>query len=228
MRKKLALVLAATLAFSAFAVGCGSDEKETTTTKAAATKAPAKTTEATTEKKDDVKAEEIDCTGWWAAHSSAKEVTADGFELTFKSKTYDTATANWNTPVYVVYTADEAFAGGAGIKNTAGYAEYFVMRSDNYGWAGDFNTAGAADLEAKKGITVVSEGVPADDAAWATWLEGNKAGVDCKLSAKLDGENAVVTLENNGIKTTATIKVEAGKTIYVSVSGELCKITDLK
>ena len=174
-------------------------------------------------------AEDVDCTGWWAAHSAGTEITTEGVEIDFHTQSYDNAEKNWNTPIYVVYAADSKFAGGAGISDTAGYTEYFVMRSDNYGWKGEANTS-PEKMEAlvAAGVSVESTGAPADDAAWAEWFAANKAGVDCKIKAtKTADDKVVVEFTNNGITTKATITVDAGKTVYVSVSGELCKITNL-
>lgn len=176
-------------------------------------------------------ATEVDCSGWWIAHSEGYEVTAEGVTLEFKSTTYADATANWNTPIYVIYSADEAFAGGAAVSTAPGYAEYFVMRSDLYGWSGaaiDASLTGKNTNDAEYANLITKEGVPADDAAWATWLTANKAGVDCKVTAKLDGSNAVVTIENNGVKSTAKIPVDTSKKVYVSLGGELCKLTNIK
>lgn len=167
-------------------------------------------------------AEDVDCTGWWAAHSAGYEIDADGLNLTFHSQSYDTAAANWNTPVYVVYQGDEAKVNGAG------YAELFVMRSDNYGWAGANNTAAPDGLVAA-GFTIgESTGVPADDAAWAEWRAANKAGVDCSIKATKGDGNVTVELTNNGLTSKITIPADTSKPVYLSVSGELCKITDLK
>ncbi len=239
--KKIALLLVATLTVASLAVACGSKDDDDTTTKATTTEAKTEektteetTTEAPTEAYDDTK---VEATGWWVAHSKAFEVTADGITVTFKSVTDEAAASNWNTPIYVAYGADEAFKGGAGIATTPGYTEAFVMRSDNYGWApanangvtGDVNTGAALDNFTAAGFTTSAENAPADDAAWKTWLDANKAGVTVTLTAKIDGENVVVTFENNGLKSTTSIPVAmfAGKTPYVSVSGELCTLTEI-
>ncbi len=181
-------------------------------------------------------AEDVDCTGWWAAHSQGYEIGANGVDLTFSSKSYDEAASNWNTPIVVVYAADAKFAGGAGMSDTAGYTEYAVIRSDAYAWGpanangttGDVNSGAGADNWAAAGYTMENTGVPADDAGWAAWLEANKAGVNCTVKATKNNDKVVVELTNNGVTSKTTIPVDASKTIYISVSGELCKVTDLK
>lgn len=182
-------------------------------------------------------ATEVDCTGWWVAHSDGFEIDADGVEVTFKNTSYDTAAANWNSPAIVVYTGDEAKVNGTG------YTEYAVIRSDNFAWAPDgingantpigtdgkfiVNTGdGKANWDAA-GYTIESTGVPADDAEWATWFAANKAGVDCKVKATKSGSNVVVEFTNGTITSKTTIPVDASKTIYVSLTGELCKLTNI-
>ncbi len=175
-------------------------------------------------------AADIDCTGWWVAHTEGFEVTADGVEVNFKGTTYDTATFNHDTPVVVVYAGDEAKVNGNG------YLEYAVVRSDNYAWAPDnvngvtgaANTGAGLDNWTAAGYKIESTGAPTDDAGWATWLEANKAGADCTVKATKDNDKVTLVVTNSGITSTTTIPVDATKTIYISLSGELCKVTDIK
>ena len=172
-------------------------------------------------------AEDVDCTGWWAAHSAGTEITTEGVEIDFHTQSYDNATNNWNTPIYVLYSGDEAKVNGAG------YKEYFVARSDAYGWTPTSNTGPEENDNVGKGIDKFkSEGNAwevsgVDGIDWASWLTANKSGVDCKIKATRNGNNVVVEFTNNGVTSKATIPVEDGKKAYLSVSGELCKITNL-
>ncbi len=174
---------------------------------------------------------DVNASGWWVAHSKGVEITEAGVEISYKSTTDATATANWNAPIYVVYSADAAFApaDGAMTCNTAaGYAEYWVMRADNYGWAGAGlgagNTASATDLET---LGVGFENNAADK-DWTNWVAENQAGVNGKVTAKKTAADKVeVTFDHNGVKSTCTIPVPADKTIYVSLSGELCTLTNI-
>ncbi|MBE5921731.1 MAG: hypothetical protein E7269_03140 [Lachnospiraceae bacterium] len=168
---------------------------------------------------------DVAATGFWAAHSEGVEVTEEEVTITFKSTTDAAATDNWNAPMYVLYSADEAFAGGV-VSETAGYVEYFVMRADIYGWAG----AGIPNADYVGGNTAttmaecVTTTAPAD---WAAWLAANQAGIDCTVTAKLDGSNAVVTMTVGEAVSTATIPVDTTKTVYITLSGEKCTLTDI-
>ncbi len=186
---------------------------------------------------------ELDCPSFWSKHTEGLEVTAEGVEVTFKSVTSADATFNWDTPNVVVYAGTEAKVNGAG------YDEYAVIRSDNYAWGPDgahgaeglteiTNADGTKGLFvnslnenwAPAGYAMESEGVPADDAAWAEWLTANKAGVDCKVKATLSGKNVIVELTNNGLTSKTTVPVDKaaeGTKIYISISGELCTLSDI-
>ncbi len=162
---------------------------------------------------------DIDCTGWWVAHSEAAEI-ADGATVTynFKSTTYADATANWDGPIYVLYSADAAFAGGAGIKETAGYSEIFVCRGDLYGWTPSANTNdGLGD-----GYSFVRDTEP----DWDAFLTTEKAGAEGTVTASRDGSTVTVVMDFAGAKSTFTYTAASG-TVYLSLGGELCTLTDM-
>lgn len=146
---------------------------------------------------------ELDCEGWWTAHTSGIEVTADGVALTFKNNTYSAATDQWNIPVVVAYTGDEAKVNGAG------YDEYVVIRGDAYAWinkAGNANTVDGLATWNNLGYTFQSNAGTFD-----TWLADNKAGTNCKVQAvKKDGKVIIETTVSNVTSYTA-FPVEDGK-----------------
>ena len=170
---------------------------------------------------------EVDGSGWWVAHSEAIEVDETGVEVTFTATTYESAINNWNSPLYVVYTGTDKFAGGAEISNVAGYTEYAVVRADTYAWSidstGEVNT-GTIDNWTNKGYTWEATS-PAD---WATWLAALKGGVDCTLKAQLVGDTLTVEYVVGEAMSTASFVVDASKPVYISLTGELCKLTNIK
>lgn len=173
-------------------------------------------------------AEDVDCSGWWVAHSKSYEIDADGLTLNFNAKSYADAANNWNSPIYVVYTAEAPFEGGAAVSTAAGYVEKFVMRADNYGWIGDNNTGATLQGLLDAGFTVgEASGVPADDAGWAAWLEGCKAGTTGTLKATKGDGNVNVVFTVNGLTSNITIPVDTSKAVYVSLTGELCAISNI-
>ncbi len=163
---------------------------------------------------------ELDCEGWWTAHTSGIEVTSDGVALTFKNNTYSAAANQWEVPVVVAYAGDEAKVNGAG------YDEYAVIRGDAYAWttkAADANTGAGLAAWSNLGYTFQSNASTFD-----TWLADNKAGTDCKVQAiKKDGKVIIETTVGS-VTSYTTFPVDAGKKVYISLSGEKCKLTNIK
>jgi len=184
-------------------------------------------------------AEDVDCTGWWVAHSAGVEVTTDGVEVTFTNTTYESATANWNGPIWVLYSADEAFAGSGTCNTAAGYNEYWVMRGDNYGWGNNAYYNTQQETDPNTGAYVINTNTPnaladagitwtADaDATWDNFVTDLKSGIECKATAKLVGNTAEVTFSVAGVDTKIVLPVDTSKKTYLSIGGELTKITNL-
>lgn len=169
---------------------------------------------------------DLDCSGWWVAHSEGVEITADGVEITFTNTTYESAAENWFGPLWILYTGDEAKVNGAG------YVEYWVQRGDNYGWCVasqyygvDLNRWSDAAALAEKGISFTDAFAEGFD--WANFLPALKAGAEVKITAKLDGSNVLITTEVGGITNNATLPVDTSKPVYLSLSGEMTKLTNI-
>ncbi len=158
---------------------------------------------------------DVDASGWWVSHSEGIQLE-DGIKttITFTGTTYDSASYNWNAPIYVVYTADDYFYGGADISSTEGYTEYYVMRADVYGWEG------AGSL----GASYETISTPAD---WDAWLTESKAGMEGTITATLDDSTLTVDYVYGDAETVATITVDASKLVYLSLTGEECEVTDI-
>ncbi len=165
---------------------------------------------------------EIDCTGWWKAHTTGVQVTKEGVKLTFKNTTYDSAKDGWNGPIYVLFTGSEPKINGAG------YVEYAVMRGDLFGWTPTANTGDKlADFE-KAGNKITSNVADFDDAVWADYLKALKAGQNCTVVAKLVDGGVQVKMTVGKAVSTVTWKVDTTKPVYISLGGELTKLTDIK
>lgn len=147
-------------------------------------------------------------TGYRQAESPRIEVTETEQTYVFTSTTNADATLNWNSPVFFVYSANGS--------------ELFAGRSDAAGWTGGFNTWATGLPE---GYNYQTSNVPADDDAWGTWLDANKAGAACKVTMRQVGNYAVVALSNNGVTSITTIPTSG--TASVALSGENCRLTDI-
>lgn len=168
-----------------------------------------------------------DGTAWWVNHTEGVEVTAEGITVTCTNTTYETAVENWNGPLWVLYTGDEAKVNGAG------YVEYWVQRGDNYGWCVvgqyynvDLNRWSDAAALAEKGIYVTD--AFADGFDWANFQTALKAGAEVKITAKLEGSNVIITTEVAGVTNTTTLPVDTSKPVYLSLFADQAKLTNIK
>ena len=160
---------------------------------------------------------------WWGAHSAGIEITETPTTITYTSTTYADGVNNWNAPIWILYGGEEAKVNGAG------YNEYWVHRADNYGWAGAWaswqNTGD--HMDALNALGVYMEG-SYEDGCWDNWVTDSQAGVNGTITAYLDSNgNAVVSMTYHGVTNTLTVPVDASAPIYLSLTGELCTMTNI-
>ena len=154
----------------------------------------------------------LDCPGWWLAHTEGIPVTTEPVHITFNTISYPEARENWNTPLVVLFSALDRVVEGIL------YTEYSVSRSDAYGWG---ENADGFKCEAQF----------ADDwVSWEDWLEANKKGVECIVTAVRDVDTIIVTQENCGITVTTYMDIPFGADLPVclALSGELCFISNIR
>ena len=109
--------------------------------------------------------------------------------------------------------------------NGAGYDEYVVIRGDGYAWTTkgtDANTG--AGLEVWNGLGYAFESAAPGD----TWVQDNKAGTDCKVQAIISGGKVIIETTVGSVVSKTSFPVEAGKKVYISLTGEKCKLTNIK
>ncbi len=154
----------------------------------------------------------LDCSAFWSAHTAGFEITQEPHTYTFRSRTYEGAVNNWETPLFVI------FHSGDGLVNGEGYREYGVLRSDNWYWDG-------ADMIAP--IGKASESFP-EGFDWAAWQAANRNGVDCAVTTQLYNGCALIGVTNNGVTTTYAVRLDPAVKNYLSLTGELCTLSDLQ
>lgn len=135
-------------------------------------------------------------TGFWGAHSETWEVPAGETVSTTFVNWHGAEAANWNNFVVVLQNVPDAHSAD----DNADYAEYAVVRADNYGWAGELNTGGNLD---ELGWTLES--------AW-NWDT---------FAADLQGATVVVNVTNNGdtADVVCDVTTAAGETYQQSYTG---------
>ena len=156
----------------------------------------------------------VNCTGWWTAHSDGILIDETPVKIKYNTISYINASSNWNTPITVVYSAfDQCVEGVA-------YSEFSVTRSDGYGWI----SAGAVSYNYEN---TFSE----DWKDWPDWLKKNKAGLyDCEIVAVRDADSIIVTQTNGGVtvKSVTQIPISNRFPVYLSLTGELCALSNIR
>ncbi len=219
MRKRLALVLAATMALSVFAMGCGSSEETTneTTTKAATTAPAEETTEAPAAEATDVFGLEDKSQAWWTEFSEYYKYTGD-FKATFEIAV-DGGAGNWNSFVTAIATTE---------RDTEGYSEYAVVRPDCWGWGGGDNKSLAGN------DIVYTKSFESFDTLDPTFAATANNGV-ITLTIERVGTTITFTYDivgNNGatLQTTAAVTDNFGDDLvfFFCADGSYCTIKSVK
>ena len=165
---------------------------------------------------------------WWVNHMAGIAIANGGTEISFKSTTHQDAVddkgneVNYFVPLYVAYTANEPKVNGEG------YVEYFVGRSDAWGWhiVNNVEINPATGLGVSDGYTweaAASE----NDPEWANWPKDCKAGITGTLTATQFNGNVTVEFDVNGAHTKVGFPTDA-ETVYISLFGQQCNIEEVK
>lgn len=163
------------------------------------------------------------CGTWWESHSKGI-LLEDGKEVNIKFSQTTTGSNNWDSATYVVYTSSD---GNYGVAGDAGYVEYFVGRSDVYGWCADANVGGGNTIDGLTGgLSFAINAAPADDDAWAAWRKGLKS-QSSTIVAKRDGKTVTVTYTVGACSGTATLPVGSASKVYIGLTGENCTISGI-
>ena len=149
--------------------------------------------------------------GWRSATSQSVPVT-DGMIISFHSKSLPNARLIWHCPFVTLFYADDKIANGNN------YKEFVCIRIDGENWE---------DSHFAENTITVSKNESFD--GWQAWKEMNKAGFDCTVHFKREGNKITVTTENGGIaiKSVTTIIKETPE-VYAALTGDQCVITNIK
>lgn len=173
---------------------------------------------------------DLDCTGWWTAHTAGVEIY-DGGTYTINLKTqyvvdwdvdsWDGDTnlgivqENWEAPIFVLYSGNEAKVNGDG------YSEHYVGRADIWGWAGNSGATGSQTGTANCDWTN----------GWTTYTDAMKAGTDCKYVVTRDGATVTVICTLANVETEFTVNLPEAiandDAVYFSLSGQCCTLKDI-
>ena len=139
-----------------------------------------------------------------------------GDSYTFKFKNTSTAGVN-NWENYVL-----AITGAIGDAYTGADQEVLVIRADAWGWGGKMS-----DFVDPNGTGNKLEFT--NDANFDTWAAEMKAGVNCEVTLKRDGNKIDYTAKvgKYTISTSATSGVALPETCYAFFTGEKCSLTGI-
>ena len=154
--------------------------------------------------------------GWWTAHSQGVQITEEGFTMTFTADTEDGAALNYCVPTVVIH---------AGSADAVG-AEYWCQRADAWGWLYGENVGDHADALHAKGY---SWNFVFEDSfvSWENFQATTEAGTQATVTAKLEGNNVLLTYKIAGIINEATIPVDAANPVFLCLTGERCAVSNI-
>ena len=156
----------------------------------------------------------IDCSGWWIAHSDGIVIGSSPVHIKYNTISYQGASEKWHTPLVVVFSSLDQNVNGIA------YSELSVTRSDGYGW-----NAGAEHYSFE---TEFSD----DWTDWDSWLAANKSGViDCEITAVRTADNTIMLTQTNSgvtVKSVIQIPIINDLPVCLSLSGELCAISNIR
>lgn len=149
----------------------------------------------------------------WANPSGNIEITDQIGTIRFHSMASPAAKYVWNCPVVLVYSSDD------GIPKGKQYDELGVFMSAGYSWS-----AGSSDYEYAS--------FSKNDAfeSWDNWIAQNKAGMDFFVDYIRVNNEVQLKIYNELLTMEAHLVMKEGykNKIYLTVSGELCSISDLE
>ena len=149
--------------------------------------------------------------GWRSAATEGIPLK-NSMKISFHTKSLPTARLIWHCPFVTIFYSDDKKVRGAGFK------EFVLIRLDGENWESDEYTFNTILINKTR-----------DFEGWEKWKEKNKAGMDCHISIKRDGNKITVFTENEGIaiKSVSILKKDI-PCVYVSLTGDQCVLTNIK
>lgn len=154
----------------------------------------------------------VDCPGWWTEHSDGIDVDETPVHVRFHAISYPNAKETWHSPFVVLFSSLDKLVNGVA------YTEFSITRDDAYGWKNN-------------GLSyLVEEAHDETFTGWDSWMDHNRKGVECSLTAYRDQNTIIIEIKNAGVTTTSqtVIPSENALPVCLSLGGELCVITNIR
>ena len=159
----------------------------------------------------------IKCTSFKEEQSVGIPLTPYPVTITFDTKSDDDADKNWYTPLAIIYASDDGEYAPAGTEPTNNYFEYSLTRSDAFG------------IKSEPVEYTYQNKLAPEWESWEKWLEINRAGTKCKITAVRDERYVLVSIENAGVTIKATTTMPAdmkNRDLFLTITGEKCQMTN--
>ncbi len=159
----------------------------------------------------------IKCNTFKEQQSVGIPLTPYPVDITFDTKSDDDADKNWHTPLAIIYSSDDGEYVPPEKEVTNNYFEYSLTRSDAFG------------IKSEIVEYTYENHLSPDWESWEAWLDINKKGTECKITAVRDERYVLVRIENAGvvIKATTTVPKEAkNRDLFLTITGEKCQMTN--
>lgn len=188
----------------------------------------------------------LECGNFWANRTSGIAIKDSVVTLTFTAK--GDVTAVYQNPIYIVYSSTDGNSYNGGPSDTdadaqksyetgltKNYKEYLVCRGDVYAWTSAGGTSWGSDgiatpntLGDGYGFTGTAPAVD-EGTSWTDYFMSQvKAGTTGTITAYYSNKNVIVNYKIAGAESTATIPVSSASNLYLGLTGENCKITNMK
>lgn len=161
----------------------------------------------------------IKCIAFKEQQSVGIPLTPYPVNITFDTKTDDDGDKNWHTPLAIIYGSDDGEYVPAGVEVTNNYFEYSLTRSDAFG------------IKSEVVDYTYENHMDPDWESWEAWLDINRKGTQCRITAVRDERYVLVRIENAGvvIKATTTVPEEMkNRDLFLTITGEKCQMTNFK
>ena len=153
----------------------------------------------------------LEVDGWRTAATDGIPIR-DGISMSFHAKSLPTARMIWHCPFVSIFSSSD------GKVNGPDFREYILLRLDGESWESDDHVKN--DIHVERGVAF---------AGWNDWKDRFRAGLDCMITVRRNGNRISMRTENLGvaIRSETTI-LDEGTEVLLALTGDQCTITNIR
>lgn len=153
----------------------------------------------------------IEVDGWRTAATDGIPIK-DGINISFHATSLPTARMIWHCPFISVFSSSN------GKVNGPDFREYILLRLDRESW--ESNEHAENNIHVERSVTF---------AGWNDWKDRFKAGLDCMITVRRDGNRISMQTENLGVAVRSeTTILDEEKEVLLALTGDQCAITNIR